>query len=313
MTGMRRLRRFTREAATALPRFRITERDTEILAAALQYRILTTEQIARLFFPARAGGEHSVSSLCRNRLKLLFHHGLLFREELDHKRPDGSRPTVYLLDREGAEHLAALYGCDLRSLGWSADQKKVKSYFIEHTIATNDSRISITLSAQRHGFHLLRWIDEQTLRRSSMKDVVTIESPDGRSERSAIVPDGYFLLHPGGDEVYHCFLEIDLATETGQAAQWSHRDFARKIISYLAYYKSGLYTKRYKAQGGRVLIITTSQQRLANLRQVVERTGGRNRFWLTTLAACRTADPLTDAIWEVATREGHFALIEERR
>ena len=61
-----------------------------------EFRALTTEQIAALHFRTKAGRTH-----CQTRLKLLYHHGYLFRDEQPIKLTEGRRPLVYFLDRKG--------------------------------------------------------------------------------------------------------------------------------------------------------------------------------------------------------------------
>jgi len=59
-------------------------------------RALTSEHIRALYFPTKAGQTH-----CQIRLKLLFHHGYLFRDEQPTKLAEGRRPLVYFLDQRG--------------------------------------------------------------------------------------------------------------------------------------------------------------------------------------------------------------------
>ena len=60
-------------------------------------RALTSEHIQALHFPTKAGRTH-----CQMRLKLLFHHGYLFRDEQPTRLTEGRRLLVYFLDQKGA-------------------------------------------------------------------------------------------------------------------------------------------------------------------------------------------------------------------
>src|SRR4051812_20246054 len=98
-----------------------------------------------------------------------------------------------------------------------------------------------------------------------MTDNVTLHRPQSGAPRAAVVPDGYFVLDSGA-HLYHHFLEVDLGTVTGISSVYGKRDFGRKIRAYLAYYQSGQYEERYSTNKGRVLIVTSGERRLANLK-----------------------------------------------
>jgi hypothetical protein len=53
--------------------------------------------------------------------------------------------------------------------------------------------------------------------------------------------------------------------------------------AYAAYVASGAYTARYGSRGLRILTVTTSPGRLANLKRIAEE-AGKSRFWFTTMA-----------------------------
>jgi hypothetical protein len=141
-----------------------------------------------------------------------------------------------------------------------------------------------------------------------MTDTVVLDGPNGRKQRAAIVPDGYFVLDTG-QHLYHHFLEVDLSNITGVASKWGRRDWQRKVRAYLAYYQSGKYQERYKAQGLRVLTVTTSEKRLSNLMAATEKVDGRSRFWFAVIEEVRKSDPFTDPIWRKAGSEGLHTLI----
>src|SRR5437879_335774 len=67
--------RLTRTKSTDLPGIVLTTRDMSILEAVYTYRALTTPQIAALLFVP------TTRTWCNYRLKLLFHHGYLYRSE----------------------------------------------------------------------------------------------------------------------------------------------------------------------------------------------------------------------------------------
>lgn len=289
------------------PGLRLTPRDAAILMAVYRYRALTTKQVEKLFFSdGNAGGLSSkANTRCQYRLQLLYHHRYLAREEQAQKPSEGRKAFVYFLDKQGAQLVEELL--DGEELDWKPGEHKVSTLFLDHLLATSDARIAITKAANKQNFSVATWLDDRTLKRRQMTDVVMLHGPQGRVQRAAVVPDGYFLLDTG-QYLYHHFLEIDLGTVTGAASTWGKRDWARKVSAYLEYHQSGKYQERYKTQGLRILTVTTSEKRLSRLKAITEKTGGRSRFWFTTFEQVRASDILVDPIWNVASSKDLRAL-----
>lgn len=293
------------------PGLRLTPRDASILMAIYRFRALTTPQVEALFFRAdrrehQEGPKDKINTRCQYRLQLLYQHGYLMRDEQPQKLTEGRKPFVYWLDKRGAEVMAE--HLDGQDIDWAPIGHKVSPFFLEHLLATNDVRVALTIDARKHNFTIAEWLDDRTLKRQQMTDTVTLRGPNGRTQRAAVVPDGYFVLDTGA-HLYHHFFEMDLSTVTGVASVWGRRDWARKVAAYLEYYRSGKYQERYKTQGLRILTITTGDKRLANLKTVTEKAGGKARFWFTTLEHVRTSDVFTDPIWRKAGDSGFHTLI----
>ena len=191
----KRLPRLVRADPGSLPAFRLTRRDGEIIRSVYLYRALTTEQIQLLCFPTAPDG--GVSSRCQYRLQLLFHAGYLGRLELPTPLSEGRRSFVYYLDIKGARLLAKQDHMGLGQLDWSPRRKMVNGYFLEHLLATNQVRITLVLAARAQGWQIAQWIDDRSLKSSQMKDTVILHGPQGRQQRAAVVPDGYFVLEAG--------------------------------------------------------------------------------------------------------------------
>ncbi len=305
-----RLSQRQRVQASRLPGFRLTDRDRAILAAVHAYRALTTKQIQRLFFPASSDTQPTaINSRCLHRLKLLYHHRFLLRGEQPQLLAQGRKPFIYFLDRAGAELIARLAGCAVRDLDWRPGEDRVGHLFLDHLLATNDVRIAVHLAARTHGFPIERWLDEKTLKSSHMKETVTLVGPKGAEQQAAVVPDGYSCIQIGRRSL-HLFYEIDMSTVTGASRTWHRRTWARKVAAYLAYYRSGQYHERYHTKGMRVLCVTTGAKRLAHLKEITERAGGKARFWFTTFAEIENGDVLADPIWSIGGRKKRAALIE---
>ncbi len=279
-----------------LPGFNLTQRDIAIVEAVYTYRALTTTQIETLFAAGENGNRKAAMSRIRHRLKMLFHHGFLFRDERPTRLTDGRKPLVYYLDRRGAELLASLRGVSQKEIDWKARDNNVGWMFLEHLLATNDVRIAIELSASQCGAVIEEWLDERTLKRREMRDTVEIQGPEGCVTRTTIVPDAYFRLVADGYE-YHHLLEVDMGTETVQGLRFSGRDFARKFRGYVAYYESGCYHQRYGTDSLRVLTVTTGKRRLFTLKAAAQQLGFGNLFLFTTFEKIAPTSVMNCSIW----------------
>lgn len=108
-------------------------------------------------------------------------------------------------------------------------------------------RIAVVLACRQLRLTLVEWLDEKTLKSEGMKDVVTLESPEGRRYRAAVVPDASFVIQRGETKA-RFFVEIDESTVTVSPSRWERRGWARKVRAYETYFNSEAYQNRY---GGR--------------------------------------------------------------
>jgi hypothetical protein len=282
-----RARRDTRKA-TPEP-MRLTEREKHIIQAVYEYRVLTTQQLQTLFFPSL----HQAYA----RLSLLYHHGFLERSFLGVQADKMNTPTLYLLDKRGAELLQAELGGDI---AWSRSEKNVTATFLEHTLAINTVRVALAKACEQPGFALVQWKGENEIKADY--DYVTIRGDLGRIQSVSVIPDSYFAIEtPKGKA--HFLLELDRGTMTTSR-------FKTKIRAYRVYYESGAYQRRYETRSLRVLTVTTSAARVANLRRVTEEAEGKQRFWFTTLEQITPQTVIATPIWSVATMRALQPLVE---
>ncbi|MGH2946537.1 MAG: replication-relaxation family protein [Solirubrobacteraceae bacterium] len=87
----------------------VTDRDRAICEALYEHRVLTATQLAQLHF----------NSLERGRKRLTLLHQLGVLDRFRPHRAQGSHPYHYLLDRLGAQLVAAERGLDLADLDWT--------------------------------------------------------------------------------------------------------------------------------------------------------------------------------------------------
>ena len=98
------------------------------------------------------------------------------------------------------------------------------------------------------------------------------------SQTVPLIPDGYFELGSSQD-VRPMFVEVDLGTEAVPI-------LARKARLYLELATSGEFAKLFGRPQFRVLVITTSVDRLLNIRAAIARQTDKV-FWFTTLAVVK--------------------------
>jgi hypothetical protein len=237
-----------------------------------------------------------------------FTAGFLRRKEQAQTLSEGRKPLVYFLDRHGARYLADLAGCAVSELDWDRQGHEVGSLFLDHLLLTNDFLVSAICAARLQGFTMLDWRDERALRRAHHTEQIATTGSDGKPQQVTLVPDGFLSLDTPQAR-YHQFVEIDRGTSTLVVGSARKRDWARKVATYLAYFRSGAYQQRYQTQSLRIMTVTTSQKRLKHLKEVTEQAGGKARFWFTTVDKLAPSTILTEPIWQVASRSGLFNFV----
>jgi hypothetical protein len=267
---------------------RLTDRDKQIVHAVHTYRVLRQDQLELLF-------ERS-SSVMQRIMVRLYDHGFLERKFL--RILGWNSPTLYVLDRKGAELLRTEYGLD--DLVWYGSSKDLKMDFLEHTTAINDFRIAVTKAAQLAGYDLLKWVSEGELK--GKYDRVVIRSDSGKAQSVSLIPDGYFVLKVSQGYA-HFFLELDRGTETTGR-------FKTKVLAYTTYYQSGVYERRYGSKSMRVVTVTSGSKRLESLKKATEEAGGKRRFWFAIGKSITIETVLHHPLWHVAGEPQPTALIE---
>jgi hypothetical protein len=271
--------------------------------------MMTEEQIERLLFSPEQGQDHATkTSVCRRRLQLLFHNQYLERIPIPVKPGAWAWRPVYRLAKKGAELVASELDIPVAELpywgkGFDRDHRSadVGLLFLEHTLKINDVRLAITLAAQKAGYQIEKWLDETQLKSQEMKDYVTVASSQGTRVKVAVVPDAYFILNLGKRRA-HFFLELD-------RAMMSNKRWKTRILAYKAYIESGKYEERYQTKSLRILTVTTTSQRMANLTTTTEKAGGGRFFWFTTFDLATCDKIISSAIWSVVGEENPRSLI----
>jgi hypothetical protein len=255
----------------------LSSRDLSLLYALWQARYYTTTQLAALFW---RGGPVSALRSAQRRLRQMEAVGLVRRVEPWIKRSEGNRPFIYALGAQAPGLLCQTFDIEVAALDWKPKTSLENNFlFMDHLLATNDFQIAVTLSSEKQGLSLERWVDERELKKKEMRAYVELAEAEGQSARVAVIPDSFFVIQTERGTGHFC-VEIDRGTVT--IAPRSGRGWAQKIQSYLLYHASGAYEQRFHARHLRVLTVTTSLERLLRMKQTTEEAGGNSQFWFTT-------------------------------
>lgn len=272
----------------------ITERDHEIILSVYRYRYLTTSQIARLHFPSARTAQRRLSVLAGHKL-------------LTHFTVPNIGERLYMLTARGANLVAEMLDVAPDDLLWSTGTKPPKDYyFIKHFVAISDFRITLTHATAVSDLFLLGFIPEHYGAKhlsgrvtKYIKDVAfSITDP---KEKISHTPDAVFALERNHKQALF-FLEIDRGTEIISNP-------TKGIGKLVRFYEGYAHDEKYKGYGEdfdcapfsnfRLLIVTTSEKRIANIRTSL----GTNSpplyrfFWLTTYDQVTEETILDERIW----------------
>lgn len=285
----------------------LTERDVDIIFDVYKHRYLKTSQIQQLHFPS----ERTTT----RRLKFLTDYKLL-----KHFNVPNIPERIYQVSSRGANLVAQHKGAAVADLLWSRTTAAPKDYyFMQHFLAINDFRIQTTEACQKSDIHL-SFIPEYYGHKhpsgritKHIKDFVF--GLDNPAEKISHTPDAVFALSKaaaaspggalGGSSSALFFLEIDRGTEVLSDPD---KGFLKMIRYYLSYAKSAKFKSYQEEFRGcqfrnfRLLIVTSSEQRLDNMRQTIssrmEMASPVLRFFLVTTFDKIETETFWQPIWQ---------------
>jgi hypothetical protein len=259
---------------------RITDRDIQIVQAVGRHRFLRSTHLIALQVT-------SPQQILR-RLQLLFQHGFLDRPraQIDYYRR-GSHAMVYGVGNRGAELLEKTCGVLRRKVDWSAKNRSVTRYFLEHTLAVADVMVALEVACRNRDGVRIKTDDE-----ANVKWSVAVNDR-GKSAHLPVVPDKIFKVEfPATPNVsIHILLEVDRATMPVMRHTLKQTSVYRKFVAYQKVWRDKRHTE-FGMDRVRVLTVTTTPERVMNLIQAVrhlrEKTPG---LFLFTHAANLVLNP----------------------
>lgn len=263
---------------------RLTERDTAVVVSIYKYRYLTASQIARIHFPS--------GQTANRRLRSLVDQG-----HVAYFVVPNIAERIYRLTQAGARLVAGVIGVSENELLWRKGSAAPKDYyFMKHFVAVSDFRIGLHEACNESDVDLLGFIPEFYGKQHAsgrvakyIKDVVFDRADPAK--KITHTPDAVFALSKNGSPALF-FLELDRGTETISNPE-------RGVFKMIRFYESLAAEGKYRGyaedfgvetfKNFRLLIVTTSANRIANMKRAV---GGADRaqrvhafFWLTTAEA----------------------------
>jgi hypothetical protein len=279
--------------ATKSLRFRMTPRDFAILEDIGKCGALTAEQIAVRHFGVavvRKGKSTNPDaepvlatfSNAQRRLKGLREEGMVKRVERYQRLSEGRLPYLYMLTRRGAEALAEERDCSVADLEWRQTDKRIRPNYIEHLIWTNDIRLGVERALRTlPNVALVAWKDELALTKIHGEVKIPVTYVDGRQAEVSVLPDAHFVIRDAEGVHSNLFVEIDRGSEPAEGRGVSAGTWQNKVRNYLYLFTSDWYKNQY-GRSGRLLCVTTSPARLANLFRISQEAGAKERFWFST-------------------------------
>lgn len=300
------------------PPLRLTVRDAHIIRLVYKHRFLRSSDITTLF-------PGSAQQILR-RLQRLYHHGYLDRPpaQIDYFREGGNCAIAYALGNRGADFLYERFGIPRPRGNWSGKNHSITRIFLEHTLLVAHVMVAFERACWHHRqTKLIEPADlltslpaEQQRRRNPFQWSVNVKGSD-KSIRLAVIPDKVFGIRqtdhgPDGNTAYF-FLEADRGTMPIVRHSFYRTSFARKILAYHETWKQNVHQARFNIPRFRVLTVTTSAERAANLARLSrELTGARGSGLflfsdITTLGVQR--DPFAFS-WHSGRAESEVRLLD---
>lgn len=307
------------------PAIQFQLRDGDILRLIADFDgVVARRHIQEVFWP------HASTQVMQVRLSKLYHNGYLNWPSAAQRKtrpiPEpilwlGWRGILYLAGSQ-VQHLTPLskqnesqfrrLEKELRALNirWL---REPNWHLLNHDLAVIDFRLAAQRSLEAlPGFELEEWLQESRFRAEPDRVKFTYTGNNGKvyQKKKGVIPDGIFVLtnrqrqRQGLPAKVRFLLEMDMATHDTPSFG------IEKIAAGAAYIRSGEYLKRFEANAGRWLLMTTGEKRMKNLIQQAKKYANRDKglFFFTTKAVLEENNLFKDEIWWQADEDHPKAL-----
>jgi hypothetical protein len=163
---------------------------------------------------------------------------------------------IYGLGRRALSVLVEQGTADPEIFNQRLHTHELKEIFLRHEMMLVDIHSILSLAGSTGDLKLCAWREGRDL-----YDSVSVSDHDG-AHKLPIRPDAFFTLEdsrrPTGTNRAHFFLEADRSTAT-------QTRFQNKIRAYWHYLGQGLHAKKFGIKSFRVITVTITHERAANL------------------------------------------------
>jgi len=306
-TAPARLPRFRRADPEQRYNFQITPRDIEIVRIVSDNRFVRSTHISQLL-----GASHEKIS---RRLAALFHHAYLDRPraQLEHYVA-GSDKMVYALGNGGAQLLIHSHGLEEANVDWSRKNVEAKRAFMLHQLAVVDLRVALTLAVRARPE--LALIEPAALIAAMPAATQAANKPlawrvkvqhKGTLQEIGVHPDYAFALRFADGTKKAYLVECDRGTMPVERAGLKQTSIIKKLLVYLSAHKQKMHVRNFNWKAFRVLFITSTSKRAANISDAILRTPELKHselFYITDKQSLAGADILAHA-WQHAGGSTH--------
>ncbi len=230
----------------------LTAVDYDILTLVSEYHFLTVSQVTRLRYSS--GSE----TTCQDRLKRLFHVGVLDRVQLPHVGT-GNTEYLYTLSTKGYRELQP-FGISNFTRYRPADTHTLKLPHLQHLLTLNDVLIAARLLCRvNRDINLVATLHDLDMKRTPMR--VTVD----RQEVS-IVPDGFLDFRLSiANRLYAMpiWYECDLGTTWGNTLKL-------KLQKIIAAINTVAFQELFGVSSCTVAISTTHDKRVELMRSFIQ-------------------------------------------
>ena len=256
----------------------LNQKDSSLLPAIAEYRILLIDQIALL--------NNSGKRIVQRKVSRLFNNGLINLSPRNYSTNFGRPENIISISEKGVKFLQNENLIDNKI----PLERLVpdKTYSIEHELLLNWFRIHLNHIPIKNPDLTTDFISSTTpflpLRRNGFP--LISESFKQENREIEFIPDGVFTISSKDQNMSLLFfLEVDMGTESLNSGSLKSNNITTKIKNYRAYFQSEKY-KRYekkwdtKFNGFRLLFLTNSSKRKNSIANLVSSSKLNDFMWV---------------------------------
>lgn len=277
--------------------------DLVMLNLLAQHRLITSRQ---LFLTV--GGDRNERAFS-HRLRKLFDAEIISRPKHQMLPGQPSRPLAYALGINGHRHLYVdqWKGPNAQPpRDWRQRDRRIRSQAIAHEVQLTEFLLALRLAAEAQDW-TFRWSMGDAFRaQTGFPRSVEIQPGYGSAFSLALNPDAYATIDTG-EHRFNFLCETDMATEPVERGDLRRSSIRQKILAYWQLNQSILRRYDRRADSFRVLFLTTTEERLHNLRLAAQEADGKKKgshfFMFSThgRTSIDVADQiLTEPVWWTA-------------